>query len=361
MEALRIILHQTSANYRKEEANDNKMTYPLPPLSTVIGALHKACGYRSYHPMDVSIQGKYESMHLEPYTDYCFLNSLMDDRGILVKMKNSTGLSKAFTRVAAAKKSQGNSFRDGITIQVFNEQLIEEYRSLKRISQKIDELKKGEWKEKSDQLKNRTKEYTNRKKQYDKGSEEYKQLETAERNAKEEEKNFLQYMKEYEETNYKRPMSYFRSVTTSVKHYEVLDGIQLILHVKSDQATLEDMKEHIYEMTALGRSEDFIDIQNAEIVTLQEKDSDDEIKSPYSAYISCETARNGLIFTRSNNVSRDIMGTKYYLNKNYVIDKDKRKFEKKRVIYTSEYSIAITGENVYIDDSMGEPLIVNFL
>ena len=64
------------------------MTYPLPPFSTVIGAIHNACNYKEYKPMDISVQGTYESMGLEPYTDYCFLNTVMDDRGILVKLRN---------------------------------------------------------------------------------------------------------------------------------------------------------------------------------------------------------------------------------------------------------------------------------
>ncbi|WP_415336187.1 CRISPR-associated protein Cas5, partial [Clostridium perfringens] len=34
MKALRIILTQNSANYRREETTVNKMTYPLPPFST---------------------------------------------------------------------------------------------------------------------------------------------------------------------------------------------------------------------------------------------------------------------------------------------------------------------------------------
>ena len=45
MEALRIILKQSSANYRKAGTVDNKMTYPLTIPSTVIGALHNICGY----------------------------------------------------------------------------------------------------------------------------------------------------------------------------------------------------------------------------------------------------------------------------------------------------------------------------
>ena len=137
MEVLRIILTQSSANYKKEEMVLNKMTYPLPPFSTIIGALHSACGYTHYHPMDISIQGKYESMHKEPYTDYCFLNSIMDDRGILVKMKNENLLSTAFDKVAKAKKPQGNSFRKGTTIEVINGELLEEYRELKELSEKI--------------------------------------------------------------------------------------------------------------------------------------------------------------------------------------------------------------------------------
>ena len=44
MKALRIVLTQSSANYKKEETVRNKMTYPLPPFSTIIGAIHSACG-----------------------------------------------------------------------------------------------------------------------------------------------------------------------------------------------------------------------------------------------------------------------------------------------------------------------------
>ena len=120
MKALRIKLHQASANYRKEETAENKMTYPLPPISTITGALHSICGYREYHEMNVSIQGRFASMHREAYVDHCFLNSTMDDRGILVKMKSASMLSNAYTKVASAKKSQGNSFLKNITIQVLS-------------------------------------------------------------------------------------------------------------------------------------------------------------------------------------------------------------------------------------------------
>ena len=42
-------------------------------------------------------------------------------------------------------------------------------------------------------------------------------------------------------------------------------------------------------------------------------------------------------------------GTKYYLNKNYIIEDNKRIFEKKKVVYASEYSAEEGSENVYFD------------
>ena len=134
MKALRIRLTQTSANYRREETIDNRMTYPLPPYSTVIGAIHKACGFTSYHPMDISIQGDYQSMQKEVYLDHCILNSLQNDRGILIKMCNSQTVSNGYVKVAAAKKSQGNDFRKGEYIDVYHPEYLDEYRALKDLA-----------------------------------------------------------------------------------------------------------------------------------------------------------------------------------------------------------------------------------
>ena len=46
MEALRIHLTQTSANYKREEVIENKMT-TASTFSTVIGALHHVCGFEA--------------------------------------------------------------------------------------------------------------------------------------------------------------------------------------------------------------------------------------------------------------------------------------------------------------------------
>ena len=142
MKAIRLHLKQNSANYRREETVNCRMTYPLPPYSTVIGAIHKACGYIDYHPMQVSIQGKYGSQKTRLFKDNCFLNSLQNDRNTLVKLRNPEMLSTAYDIVAVAQKAQGNDFEKGITINVVNKDLIEEYRFLKRTKRRIDKHKK---------------------------------------------------------------------------------------------------------------------------------------------------------------------------------------------------------------------------
>lgn len=367
MKAVRILLRQSSANYRKEESLTNKMTYPLPPISTVIGAIHNACGYREYVPMDVSIQGKFESMHKEPYTDYCFLNSTMDDRGILVKMKNSDMLSKAYEKVASAKKSQGNSFIKGITIQVHNKELLEEYRILKNLKNKIDEYKKGEYKEKVNEYKSKIKELSESKKKYDKKSDEFKKIQEEEKAVKQEKKEFEDKVKGYEQRNYTEPVSKFRSLTTALRFYEVLDNIELVLHIKAKENVMNDIVENIYNLKAIGRSEDFVDVLECKIVELDEDIVlDEEISNEkYSAYLKYDDVLNEKIF--SDDERKSIVGTKYYLNKRYYIENGKRIFDINKedsivkAVYTSKYFIEETSENVYIDREDNRDYIVNFL
>ena len=49
-----------------------KQTYPLPPYSTVIGMVHNACAFTTYHPMKVSVQGKTDNIISDIYTKYSF-------------------------------------------------------------------------------------------------------------------------------------------------------------------------------------------------------------------------------------------------------------------------------------------------
>ncbi|WP_310604843.1 CRISPR-associated protein Cas5 [Anaerosporobacter sp.] len=362
MEALRIHLTQTSANYRREETINNKMTYPLPPFSTVIGALHNICNFKEYHPMDISIQGDYKSLNKEAYTDYCFLNTTQDDRGILVKMANPSMLSTGYSVVAHAIKSQGNSFRNGITISVEDKELLQEFRDLKDLNDKIAELKKGRFTKCMNLLKKRKKSLANKKKSFDKKSDMYLTVEAREKELKQIEKDLEQRFRDYEEEHYSKPISKFRTLTKSLKCYEVLTDIELIIHVKSNHETLQKIKENIYEWKSLGRSEDFVEIKEAEFVNLEVPDK--LYESTYHAYIDAEIADetddSNVVFAKNKGVTK-IHGVKYYINKVYRLEEGKRFFEKKKVYYTSKYMVDEESLGVYIDKSKENPLIVNFV
>ena len=359
MKALRLILTQSSANYKKEEIVDNKMTYPLPPISTVIGALHNICDYHEYKEMDISIQGKYESMHREPYTDYCFLNSVQDDRGILIKMRNGELLSNAFERVASAQKPQGNSFRLGKTIMVHNQKLLDEYRQLKDLSDEIDKFNKERLKNVFDLIKQRKKTLSIKKKEVDKKSEQYRVIVKRENEIKELDKLIKNKRDQFKLENYTIPISQYRSLTTSLKFYEILDGVTLIIHVHASDDVLHDILDHIYNLRSLGRSEDTVNVENAEIVDLQTETVEDEIYSGYSAYLDYNLVKEGRIYP--NYKGNKISGTRYYLNKNYEIKDGKREFAKKKVVYTSNYAAEDFGEDLYLDQYGEQTFIVNFL
>ena len=359
MEALRIILKQSSANYRKAGTVDNKMTYPLPIPSTIIGALHNICGYTDYHSMDISIQGKFTSLSRRVYTDYCFLNSALDDRGNLVKVVDPNTFSGAFVKVASAKKSQGNSFKDRITIQVHNEELLQEYCSLKEKSKEIEELKNSEYKKKLEEFKVLKKEVADKKKKEDKKSENFKQLSEEEKKIKLDEEKYKEDFKKFEYENYTKPYSYFQNLVTSLKSYEVLNNIFIILHIKSDEVTLKDIENNIFNLQSLGRSEDFVEVVECKMVELQEVE--EIIENSLSMYINAKDFYEKNIFTETVDRDHSSGGTKYYLDKNYEIKKGKREFKKVLVIYSTRVQAEESSENVKVDFYNGEAILVNFI
>lgn len=363
MEALRIHLTQTSANYKREEVIENKMTYPLPPFSTVIGALHHVCEFESYRPMDISIQGDYHALGKEPYIDHCFLNSTQDDRGILIKMDNPRYLSKAYKRAGHVLKSQGNSFRNNKTVMEEEGALIKEYRDLKNLNDELSMFKRGRFLECMDLIKIRKVTLSRKKNKYEKNSADYLKIEDREKEIKQMEQYLKDKLKSFEEQNYKMPIGKYRTLTTSLKYYEVLYGLELIIHVKSDKGTLDEILAHIDDWKSLGRSEDFVQIKSAKIIELQEG-IDGEYKSSYHAYLDADLIDNGDVMLRDKKYGIDAQGTKYYLNKNYeptYKTEGKRIFEKKKVYYTSEYKVDSETRNVYLDKTEEKPLIVNFL
>ena len=64
MKILKLKLFQETACYKKPFAFKVAETYPLPPYSTVIGMFHKILKAKpgEYFPMNISIQGNYESI-----------------------------------------------------------------------------------------------------------------------------------------------------------------------------------------------------------------------------------------------------------------------------------------------------------
>ena len=357
--ALRLVIYQSSANYKKEETTDNKMTYPLPPLSTIIGALHNVCRYSEYHEMDVSIQGKYETLQKIPYTDYCFLNSLQDDRGTLVKMQHKDILSNAFRKVASSQKPQGNSFRTGKTIQVHDQFLLDEYRRLKDIGDQIDQYNKKKIQPLLELIKRRKKRLLEKKKIKDKESAEFSHIARREKEIRVLEKNLKEFIENIKEEEYTIPISNYRVLITSLKYYEVLSEIKLIIHVRADEKILFHILENIDELQSIGRSEDLISLESADIVELLENFRTESVSSKRSAYLDYDLVKAGQIYDAKK--GKRLQGTRYYLNKNYEIKKGKRIFHKKKVIYTSNYAVDKFENGLYLDKYNGEKLIVNFL
>ncbi len=72
--AIRIECFQNLVNYRKPSSFIIKESYPLPPYSTVLGMIHRACGYEKgdFHPIKISIQGQNTGSVSELYTRYSF-------------------------------------------------------------------------------------------------------------------------------------------------------------------------------------------------------------------------------------------------------------------------------------------------
>lgn len=70
--AIKIECYQNMANYKKPSSIQVQESFKLPPYSTVIGMIHKACNFTEYKPMQISIQGNSKSSLTDMYTRYFF-------------------------------------------------------------------------------------------------------------------------------------------------------------------------------------------------------------------------------------------------------------------------------------------------
>lgn len=72
MKALRLKLFQETACYKKPMAFKVSETYPLPPYSTVKGMLHSVLDAKEFIPMQISIQGDYDTLMVDYQKHYFF-------------------------------------------------------------------------------------------------------------------------------------------------------------------------------------------------------------------------------------------------------------------------------------------------
>ncbi|WP_336007500.1 CRISPR-associated protein Cas5 [Fusobacterium polymorphum] len=340
MEALRIVLKQSSANYRKAGTIDNKMTYPLPIPATVIGALHNICGYTEYHSMDISIQGNFEAVSKDMFKNITVLNTI-SDRGTLVKMVAPNTVSNAYIEVATATEDNCNFITEK-NIRVKNRELLEEFKNLKVLKEKLEK----ENKIKTEEFKTRKKELSDK--------DELKKIRI-------EEKKYKEEFKKIEEESYTKPYSQFRSIVKKPMFYELLNGIFLILHIKSDEKTLKDIENNIFNLQSIGRSEDFVEVVECKKVELQEFDNEVKSAEGLTMYLNYNDFQEEKIFNLDVDGNIIKRGTKYYLDKNYKIINLKREFEKTLAIYSNYFKANKSSENVKIDEYNGIKLLVNFI
>lgn len=110
--AIRIECQQNLVNYRKPSSFIIKESYPLPPYSTVLGMIHRACGYPAgeFHPMKISIQGQNTGSVSELYTRYSFsFDKFEDDRAqnyyTIIENKERALFGKELDRVIKNAKN----------------------------------------------------------------------------------------------------------------------------------------------------------------------------------------------------------------------------------------------------------------
>mgnify|MGYP000952489150 CR=1 FL=1 len=181
-------------------------------------------------------------------------------------------------------------------------------------------------------------------------------------------KHFLKCILEtnFEYESYTKPYSYFQNLVTSLKSYEVLNDIFLILHIKSDEETLKDIEENIYNLQSLGRSEDFVEVIECKIIELQEFSRNIRV-SKFSMYLKNKDVSDKKIIPLAVDQDHQAGGTKYYLDKNYRLEKNRRIFKKVPVVYSNFVGAKNSSENVKLDylEILGQDkkqeILVNFL
>ena len=349
MKAIRLVINQNSANYRKEETSENKMTYPIPPFSTIIGAIHNACGWDTYHPMKVGVLGKFQSIDNRIFRANGYLDLCIDDRGVLVYMPNKGSISNAYETVAVSE-TRGSSFKKNQNISIKNQSLYENYIALDNKIIKTKEDKNAEMYPVTQRLN----EIKDAKSKLCKDDELFQNLVLEEKNLKNKKAEINDKYKNIEKS-INDEKSRYRCLSSSIKRVELLNDIKLIIYVvPENEEEIEIIKNNCIRISCLGRTEDYVDIESFDIVDLRTNEKEEELEndSSYNQYIDYELIKNNSVLRDIQSSFKQNAGTVYFIPKNYVIKDNKRVFEKKRVVFVSGFSIDENIENIYYDDEL---------
>lgn len=370
MAVLRIKLTQTQAHYGRPECVDNRMSYPLPPFSTIIGAIHNACSFEEYVEMDISVQGKYDSMQKEVFTYQALNNRREDDRGNLVYLQNPDMLGAGYILVAKAIKNQGNSFKNNVTIDIVDKNKMQEYWDLLKKSEELDE-ENALLKERKGAYKSKEKELKAKQKNLDKKSEEYTKIKAQIDFLKAEFEALENAFKQKKKMEYEDPISHYKTLIKGPRYVEVLYGVELVIHIRAAQEVLEEIIRCKHNFVSLGRSEDFVEITEMMLVELSDQEEGEYYSNGYGSYVRRELFEKGAVFIepgRDKVESIPVQGTTYYLPKKYEIIDHKRVFEYYPVCYTSHYYVdsesfftEAMATDLFIDHDEGRDWIVNFV
>lgn len=142
-------------------------------------------------------------------------------------------------------------------------------------------------------------------------------------------------------------MMFYKSntITKMPLNINMLYGINLIIHVKSEENTLKNIYDGIKksdECFLLGRGEDMARIDSVEYVEVEQKNMEDfnegiSLNNNFYVPIKYET---------------DLEGIRYNLNKVYKVIKDIRKWKKIKVDYIEEKSNMEKG--IFYTDVVGD-------
>ncbi len=185
-------------------------------------------------------------------------------------------------------------------------------------------------------------------------SEEYEKLKNEINDIKNKCKFIDSDFKNKYKTEYDDLQKHFKTLVKKPSMQEVLYDVELVIHVKTDDETSNDILENIQNFVSLGRSEDFIELIEAKETEVFEADDDVNLKDDYKIYAKLsEISRDGnygnFIFTDGNN-KKEAKGTVYYISKDYVIEDNRRIFNRIACLYSSNLGIDEDSNGVVDND-----------